>query len=286
MHKTREVEHSWDWILMGFMIVVSVGVCWATYKVPQRALFAMTVVMMTGLTAYIFYAIKATRGLTYEAGREGITINYGYKKLFIPYKDISSIEIKERPGLTRLAGNEWPGSYSGYFSVRGEKKLALVYATAMKSIIRIDTPRLSYFISPQDNRRFIEKVSQYWTSSQSSSELVEMKPGPHIWQTGSGILLLALNLMAVGVVVAYIYHLSQTMVQIPLHYNLHGEIDRYGSPSELYLVLIGTAIILPVIIVIGDMLSRRGVPIRDATRLLWIPLLTTVFMGVVVLGMV
>lgn len=286
LHKAREVPHSSDWLLLGFMMVVSAGVMLVTYQVPQKLLFILIAIMMVGLTAYIFYVIKASRSLTYEVSREGVIINYGYKKLLIPYKDILALEIKERAGLSRLAGNQWPGSYSGYFTESRQKKLALVYATQLKSLVKIETNELNYFISPQDSRRFIEKVEQYWTSPPPGNERRDLKPRPHVWQSASGALLLALNLIAVGMVVGYVYYLTTTIGQMPLHYDLKGEVDRYGSPAELYFTLIGTAIVMPIIILVGDMMARRGVPAHEAARLLWIPLGLTIFMGLVIMSMV
>lgn len=284
-HKAREVEHPWDWMLLGLMMLVLAGVILVTYQLPQKLLFIMIVIMMTGLTGYIYYSIRAARSLSYEVGREGIMINYGYKKLLIPYKDILALEVKERPGLSRLAGNEWPGSYSGYFTESRQKKLAVVYATQLKNLVKIQTSELNYFVSPQDNRRFIEKVEQYWSPPQHSDEGPTAKPRPHLWQTASGAVLLVVNIIAVGLVVGYVYYLTKTIGQMPLHYNLLGEVDRYGSPAELYFTLIGTAIVFPVIIVVGDMMSRRGVPAHEASRLLLIPLGMTIFMGLVILSM-
>lgn len=284
-HKAREVEHPWDWMLLGLMTLVSAGVILVTYQLPQKLLFILILIMMTGLTGYIYYSIRAARSLSYEVGREGIVINYGYKKLLIPYKDILALEVKERPGLSRLAGNEWPGSYSGYFTESRQKKLAVVYATQLKNLVKIETSELNYFISPQDNHRFIEKVEQYWTPPQRRDERLAPKTHPHLWQTASGAWLLVLNLIAVGLVVGYIYYLTTTIGQVPLHYNFRGEVDRYGSPAELYFTLIGTAIVLPVIVLVGDMMSRRGVPAQEASRLLWIPLGLTIFMGLVIVSM-
>lgn len=284
-HKAREVEHPWDWMLLGLMMLVLAGVILVTYQLPQKLLFIMIVIMMTGLTGYIYYSIRAARSLSYEVGREGIMINYGYKKLLIPYNDILALEVKERPGLSRLAGNEWPGSYSGYFTESRQKKLAVVYATQLKNLVKIQTSELNYFVSPQDNRRFIEKVEQYWSPPQHSNEGPTAKPRPHLWQTSSGAVLLVVNIIAVGLVVGYVYYLTKTIGQMPLHYNLLGEVDRYGSPAELYFTLIGTAIVFPVIIVVGDMMSRRGVPAHEASRLLLIPLGMTIFMGLVILSM-
>lgn len=284
-HKAREVEHPWDWMLLGLMMLVLAGVILVTYQLPQKLLFIMIVIMMTGLTGYIYYSIRAARSLSYEVGREGIMINYGYKKLLIPYNDILALEVKERPGLSRLAGNEWPGSYSGYFTESRQKKLAVVYATQLKNLVKIQTSELNYFVSPQDNRRFIEKVEQYWSPPQHSDEGPTAKPRPHLWQTASGAVLLVVNIIAVGLVVGYVYYLTKTIGQMPLHYNLLGEVDRYGSPAELYFTLIGTAIVFPVIIVVGDMMSRRGVPAHEASRLLLIPLGMTIFMGLVILSM-
>ncbi len=286
LNKTREVQHSWDWIFLGFMLAVSGGVIWLTYQLPQKVLFGLIVVTMGGLTGYIYYAIRSTRGLTYEVERAGITINYGFKKILIPYQDILALEVKERAGLTRLAGNEWPGSYSGYFSERREKKLAIVYATELKNLIKIETSDFNYYISPQDNKRFMEKVKLYWNPPSGSDDRPPAVKRPHIWQTGGGILLIFLNLMALVAMAAYINHLAQTVDQMPMHYNFRGEVDRYGSPQELYFMLIGTIMGKTMIVPISDMLARRGIPPYEAARLLYIPLAITVFMGVVIMSMV
>ena len=285
-YKVREVRQSWDWVLLLFMLVVSAGVIGLTYQLPDKTIFILIVITMTGLTGYIYYAIRAVRNLTYEVDRKGITINYGFKTLLIPYEDILSIEVKPRAGLSRLAGNDWPGSYSGYFTERGEQRMAVVYATELKDLIKIQTRELNYFISPQNNERFMEKVRQDWTPPRVSETALQQARRPHLWQTGPGLALLALNLIALGLAAAYIYHLSQTVEQLPLHYNYRGEVDRYGSPAELYFTLVTSVIILPIIVFISDMMTRRGVPSREAARLLWIPLSLTAFMAVLILSLV
>jgi len=268
------------------MIVVSAGVIALTYQLPQKMLFILIVILMTGLTGYIYYVIRAARSLTYEVERKGIVIKYGLKTLLIPYEDILSVEVKQKTGLSRLAGSEWPGSYSGYFTESREKKLAVVYATELKNLVKIQTRELNYFISPENNERFIEKVKEYWTPPRIIETAFKQTHRPHIWQTGSGLILLALNLIVLGLAVGYIYHLTLTVEQLPLHYNFRGEVDRYGSPSELYFTMIASVFILPIIIFISDMMTRRGVPPQEAARLLWIPLLVTALMGVVVMSLV
>ena len=78
-YKVREVRQSWDWVLLLFMLVVSAGVIGLTYQLPDKTIFILIVITMTGLTGYIYYAIRAVRNLTYEVDRKGITINYGFK---------------------------------------------------------------------------------------------------------------------------------------------------------------------------------------------------------------
>ncbi len=72
--------------------------------------------------------------------------------------------------------------------------------------------------------------------------------------------------------------------QIPLHYNLQGEIDRYGSPYELYLMLLGPIILMPIMFYISFSLHRAG--IKEAAAYLSIPLLFTIFMGMLIVFMV
>lgn len=282
----RRNVHSWDWALVWGMVVFSAGMGALMIKVPQKGIFWTTMLLMGGITAYFAYAVRAMRSLTYSVDRSGIGIHYGFMHMYIPFSDVLAIESSPRAKLgIRLAGTEWPGFYSGYFSEFGEKRIARVYATHKDNVIRITVLQYNYVITPEDSEGFLAEVQSYWHPHPTMRQLqLEAPEGPTIWQTGLGQLGLLLNAAALAGMALYIYHLTTTVAQVPLHYNLKGQVDRYGSPAELYTLLIGPLIVLPIIIYISNLLSRKGVTNKEAAALLLIPLVLTLMMAVISLA--
>lgn len=279
-YKASEGKRGWDFLLMAFMVMVSGFTLWLLYKTPERIMFWGTTVLMVGVTLYIVYIIWAARTLSYSIERDAIIIHYGFQHIRIPYDSIIKVEEQQRLNMQRLAGNHYPGHYSGYFKEFREKRLLAVYAKRKEKVIAVHTPRLKYIITPENNRTFLARLATT-LPDYASHRLAEDKIDdlPPLWHTREGLAMLALNIAGMMGLGAYIWIQARHHKTVPLHYNLQGQVDRYGSPLELLMLLLGPVIILPIIIYVSNILARHG--IRGAARYLWIPFFLTALMACV-----
>lgn len=265
---------------MAFMLAITIITVGALIRIPTRMILYSTSLLMGGIIIWIYYSIQAVRSTTYKVDAEGIAIHYGFKHILIPWHKISRLERRQTVNLLKFAGSEWPGNYTGYFQELGNKDLIAAYSSSKNDVVLINTPDLKYLISPENISSFFWEASQYQLGP-AIPAAEEVKNG--LLNSMMGKRMIILNLLALILVAAAIQWSAGNHDQIPLHYNLQGEIDRYGSPYELYLILLGPIIMMPIMLYISSRLHRAG--IKEAAAYLSIPLLFTIFMGLLIISM-
>ncbi len=279
LFKIKQVNRKFDYYLMAFMLLITIITVGALIRVPTRIILYSISLLMGGLIIWIYYLIRAVCSTTYKVDAEGIAIHYGFKHILIPWHKISRLERRQKVNLLKFAGSEWPGNYTGYFRELGNKDLIAAYSSSKNDVVLINTTDLKYLISPENISSFFREASQYQLGSAIEAE--EVKNG--LLDSMMGKWMIILNIIALILVAAVIQWIAGNYDQIPLHYNLQGEIDRYGSPYELYLILLGPIILMPIMFYISLRLHQAGV--KEAAAYLSIPLLFTIFMGLVIISM-
>ncbi|MDD4802508.1 MAG: PH domain-containing protein [Syntrophomonas sp.] len=279
--KARSRSNRFDWILLGFITIVTGGTGLLLYRVPDRFIFFISSFFLLSGFAFIYYSVRAIQKLNYVLDDEGLIIRYGLRPKKIKYAEIKSVENRTRMNWSRVAGNEWPGTYIGYFEEH-KKGLVSAYATSREQVLIISSTQGRFAITPEDSTAFLAVLTPRLTMDNSESEvLLESR---RLWQSSRGKILLFLNGLLFAAVAAFIqYNVMLGKTHIPMHYNLAGQVDRYGSAGEAYFMLLGTVIVLPIILLVGDSMTRKGV--KDGDNLLLIPLFLTLFMGAIAVNM-
>ncbi len=281
LFRVIQTDRKFDYYLMAFMLVITLITVGALSRVPNKLILYGVCLLMGGLLVWIYFLIRAGRSLTYVVDKEGIMIHYGFKHVLVPWHKIYRLERRQKVNLVKFAGSEWPGNYTGYFRETGSRELIAAYSASKTDVVVINTPGLKYLISPENISSFFWEASKYQLGLQTREE-EEVKNG--LLNTAMGKRMIILNILALIFVAALIQCIAGSNNQIPLHYNLQGEIDRYGSPYELYLMLLGPIIMMSIMYYVSSYLHRAG--IKEAAAYLSIPLLFTIFMGMVIISMV
>ncbi len=275
--KARSRSQRFDWIFLGFITIVTGGTGALLYRVPDRLMFFIVGFFLLGAFAFVYYSVRSIQKLDYVLDDEGLIIRYGLRPKKIKYEEIKGVENITRINWSRVAGNEWPGNYVGYFD-EYKKGMVFAYASSREQVLIINSTLGRFAITPEDTTEFLSVLTPRVNIDNS---VIDIQPeSQKLWQSSRGKLLISLNILIFIAVVAFIqYHVMLGKTHIPMHYNLSGQVDRYGSAVELYFMLQVPVILFPLMILVGDNMTRKGV--KEGVYLLLISLFFTVFMGAI-----
>ena len=193
----------------------------------------------TGMAWLMWYYHRSFNRLSYELTGTGIIINWGKKPVVIPYHEITAVAPWKLKGASRVYGMELGGYRQGVFSIyrlgKGE-----FYAVG-DEVVLIQTGDNLYGITPADRDGFMsalkaklqEKGVSY--SEQVTKQATKAKTGSSLdgWTIAGLVVGFGLIL---GMALAIYVLTPRLPEQIPMHYNLRGEVNRYGPPEELYIM--------------------------------------------------
>jgi len=282
LFKVKEMDRKFDFCMLAFIVILTAITAAKLSRIPNRMTLYAVELFMGALIVWLYYTIRAIRSLTYGIDKEGIRIHYGYKHILIPWEEVECVEFRSKMNLLKFMGNQWPGNYTGYFKEPGKSDLVVAYTTSKQAVIVIKSSGLKYVISPENPRGFLEEASKYQMETEHV-KTQDIKSRTNLWGTVMGKRLIILNISVFIFIIVGIQAVAGGNAEFPMHYNLQGEVDRYGSAYEFYLALLGPAILLPIFLYISSKLQKAG--IKEAASYLWIPLGFTIFMGLVILGM-
>jgi hypothetical protein len=237
--------------------------------------FLMGLVVLFSAPALLFLAYQTLSDLTlrYRLDRNGIVIRWAGTEQIIPIRNIQRIVPGRQFGDTvvRRRGPHWPGHERGDGLVPGIGRTCFLATRPVVGQLLLLTPGRSFAISPADPEGFLRAFAT--RQELGPNRLLEQEKRPARWSTWSfwtdrtaQMLLgaaLIVNLGLFGYLSARFPNLD---IQLPLHFNSLGQVDRIGTKMELFALPIIGLIVLGTNVVLGLTLYKRE---RAGSYLLW-----------------
>jgi hypothetical protein len=225
------------------------------------------------LLAILVYQTTSCMTLRYRLDRNGITIQWAGTARLVPIRGIQRIVWGRELGgtIVRRRGLRWPGHERGEGAVPSIGRTRFLATAPLVHQLLLVTPGEAIAISPRDPEGFL----QAFQSRQELGPNRLVEPAVHrarwitwsLWTDQTARLLLGaallVNLGLFGYLCARFPSLD---IQLPLHFNSLGQVDRIGTKAELFSLPIIGLIILGVNLPLGFLLYRRE---RAASYLLW-----------------
>jgi hypothetical protein len=122
----------------------------------------LIVALVGGVLLFTFRLIdRFARELRYELGPDGLTIETGWRPIFIPYSQIREVDLASPRGSPwRVAGTQLPGVLWGRFSWKEAGRNLSLYATQAKPLVLIRLIDKTIGINPEEGERFVEALRQ------------------------------------------------------------------------------------------------------------------------------
>lgn len=236
-------------------------------------LLAVVVILTFALLAILLYQTVSCLTLRYHLNRNAITIRWAETSRVVPIRDIQRIIWGRDLGgtIVRRRGIHWPGHERGEGAVPGLGRTRFLATGGLAQQLLLVTPGETIGISPRDPEGFVQAYES--RRELGPNRLLEPAVRRARWLTWSlwtdqtaRVLLSAaalLNLALFGYLCARFPNLD---MQLPLHFNSLGQVDRIGTKVELFSLPIIGLIILAVNLPLGLFLYRRE---RAGSYLLW-----------------
>lgn len=261
---------SLDAILLNWMINQSIRLENITFLT-----FLAGLVVLCSLPAMLYLGYQGWSSLTlrYHLDRNGIRVRWAGTEMTIPIRSIQRIV----PGNTlkddniRRTGLRWPGHERGTGRIPSLGRTRFLSTRSLDEQLLIVTTNHVVAISPSQPEAFL---AAYLSRTElgpnrildSGTEHAQVLSWP-LWRDQTAWLLvgaaLIINLALFGFLCARFANLD---LQLPLHFNRQGMVDRIGTRSELFALPIIGLIVLGTNTVLGLGLYKWE---RAGSYLLW-----------------
>ena len=223
-----------DIILIGLMLTQPIGLI--TFIAGLLAICSVP------LIALIAYQLVGLARSGYALDRNALTIFWGPITQVVPTAAIQRIMLgSEVEGRIKFRGWRWPGLMVGQGEVP-EAGLTLFYATVpLSEQLIVITPSLSYAISPTDLAGFIESIkARYELGPTQELEQTSTHPPLFDWPLWRDRLMYAfetIGFVLCAALFAYVcIRFADLPKSLPLHYTTEGLPDRFGTPSQVFIL--------------------------------------------------
>jgi hypothetical protein len=236
-------------------------------------LVVLVVLLSVPLLILLIYQTLSCLTLRYRLDRNGVLVRWFGSEQVIPIRDIERILPGSQLGdtIVRRRGLRWPGHERGTGQVPGIGRTCFLATRPLPAQLVLVTPGTAFAISPHDPEEFVRAFEA--RRELGPNRLLEQEVhhaswfGWRIWsdQTTWALLgaAMVINLGLFGYLCARFPNLD---LQLPLHFDSLGQVDRIGTRTELFALPIIGLIILGTNLILGLALYRRE---RAGSYLLW-----------------
>lgn len=266
------------WIALGAALVFAVLVLLLLNSVSRPetpAQFFQAVIgllVALGLTLTALYWAVAALNLQYHLNRNGIIIQWGFTRQYIPFSHILDIVpghvLEETP---TFKGLNLAGLRFGWGKLAGYSPLRFRTTAPPADSLVVITPQATYVISPQRPEGFINAwrarktlgPTQQWSQSISRRwpfDTPLISDVLALWLLGLGALLL----LALFGFISLSY--SALPAALPIHFDSLGRADRIAPKVFLFTLPAAGAIVWAINLVFGGFAYRRE---QVGAYLLW-----------------
>lgn len=241
-------------------------------------------VLMTAMFGYFTWAAK---NMQYVLTEKELIITWAFNRKVIPLDSIRGIRRISGTGAMKVVGASLPGFHIGSFTDPTGKGTVNMFATRLwGEIILLKTKWEIIGITPENPEEFLEALEK--AAARPLAEWDESGDNEaggaqyNMWRDRIHLFMFGLNLILIAGAFYWVYYMTQSMPdRIPMHYNLGGEVTRYGSPKEHFLlpgIGLATFIFMTVITVTVTRNNKTSVYLMDASSLF----LNLLFLGILV----
>lgn len=200
------------------------------------AVMGLTGILVVGMMGYFTWAAK---NLEYRIKGEDLVIRGAFNQKRIPLQSIREVRKVVGTSSMKVVGASWPGFHWGTFTDPRGKGSANLYATRLwGDIILLQTKWETIGITPENPDEFLDDLNRLLPDLAQKRETMEDGEGRKRvspWKDRffpSMVFLSLLILAGTGIFLAM--KIPGLPERVPMHYNLAGEVDRYGSPTEIW----------------------------------------------------
>jgi hypothetical protein len=237
--------------------------------------YLMGLAVLASLPVLVILVVQTLGCLTlrYHLDRNGLIVRWLGTQHFVPIRDIQRIVSGHSYGgrIVHRQGIHWPGHQQGMGMVPGIGRTRFLATRPLTEQLLLVAPGEAYGISPHDPEGFVKAFEA--RRELGPNRLLEREVRRSrvlawpLWTDQTAWILLGaaivINLALFGYLALRYPSLD---LQLPLHFDNQGLVDRIGTRIELFALPIIGAIILGTNTVLGLALYRRE---RAGSYLLW-----------------
>lgn len=226
-------------IFSGLTVALPIGIMLTRGKPDIGFLIVMGSTFIL-LMAVFGYLTMAAKNLEYALTEKELIIKWAFNRKVVPLEGIRGVRRMTGTGAMKLMGSSWPGFHIGTFSDPMGKGTVNMFGTRLwGEIILIKTKWETIGITPQDPEEFLAALEGAVPQPLKGEEVFSEAPEVafNMWRDKIYLFMFGLNVILLAGAFVWVYHLTKTLPEnIPMQQNLAGEVTRYGSPKEHYLL--------------------------------------------------
>jgi len=209
---------------------------------PLTLVFIILLLLSLPLLAWLGYRCLALARARYVVGRNALVIEWGGRREVIPLDSIGEVRLgAELAERLRPRGLGWPGYVAGSMESASLGGIEFLAATPQPGLVLVQYPAGWLALSPTDPEAFLTALNARTAEGMEEPVAPEsLRPDLPQWPLWRDRLALALILLSGLSVLALIGYLTliypQLPAQIALHFDAHGQPDRFGPPTGLFLL--------------------------------------------------
>lgn len=201
-------------------------------------IMGLTSVLMMAMFGYFTWA---ARNMEYIITEKELIIKWAFNRKVVPLDGIKGVRRMPGTGAVKVVGASLPGFHIGSFTDPGGKGSVNMFATRLwGEIILLQTRWETIGLTPENPEEFLAALEgaaphRLASGEELAGEAAEV--GFNMWHDKKYLFMLGLNVALLAGAFYWVYTMTQTLPErIPMQQNLAGEITRYGSPKEHYLL--------------------------------------------------
>jgi len=202
---------------------------------PSQFYLVFVLIFSLVIGMVLIFTLSGSR-LSYEVREAEFKINFGIRKIGIPYRLMKDAQLTHLTLTFRIFGGSWPGLYWGLFRAKDLGNIQ-VYSTRWRGdfvmISTLDGRRIA--ISPAEPEKFLaDMISKKATFGTASQLEVKESQGAASRIVHSQVLTVA---AAYVIFLAYFFAVYQTLPQtVPIHFDINWEPNKWADKSELLII--------------------------------------------------
>ncbi len=281
---------AWGIGLVAFMVLITglpVIINLASGK-PNPGFLSVIGLILIFITAMAVYFAWAAKNMEYVLDENGLIIKWAFNKKIIPLENIKGVRRTVGTSSMKVIGASWPGFHLGSFTDPSGRGSVNLFATRLwGDILLIRTKWEILGITPEHSEKFLDELNRLVPGLEADSNTSAKQPEQPFTPWKDKVFVTVMVLTA-AIFIGTGLFLAKTIptlpAKVPMHYNLAGEVDRYGSPAEIYLPFsIG---VLTVVFMVGitTLVARNNK--TSAYLMAFVSLFLSLIFCIIAIGMV